>query len=75
MKRSSLASAEKAIPTATLLVVDDSPENLSLLDTLLRDSYRVLVAGSGERALRIVENEPPDLILLDVMMPDRKSVV
>ena len=69
MKRSSLASAEKAIPTATLLVVDDSPENLSLLDTLLRDSYRVLVAGSGERALRIVENEPPDLILLDVMMP------
>jgi putative two-component system response regulator len=56
---------------ATLLVVDDTPENLSVLSELLLPSYRVLVANSGPRALRLAQSEPrPDLILLDVMMPD-----
>jgi putative two-component system response regulator len=54
----------------TVLVVDDTPENLSLMNSLLKDSYRVKVATSGERALRIAwGEEPPDLILLDIMMP------
>jgi response regulator RpfG family c-di-GMP phosphodiesterase len=54
----------------TVLVVDDTPDNLSLMSSLLKDSYRVKVATSGERALKIAWSDPPpDLILLDVMMP------
>ena len=53
-----------------VLVVDDAAENLELMVGLLRDHYRVKVAKSGERALRLVESQPDiDLILLDVMMP------
>lgn len=55
----------------TLLVVDDTPDNLMLMSALLKGSYRVKVANGGEKALRIAQSErPPDLILLDIMMPD-----
>jgi len=55
---------------STVLVVDDTPNNLSLLSDLLREEYRVKVATNGEKALRIAEaQDAPDLILLDVMMP------
>lgn len=54
---------------ATILTVDDSAENLVLLSTVLRPSYRVLAATSGEAALRVAAAERPDVILLDVMMP------
>ena len=60
------AAAEKP----TVLVVDDTPENLSLMSRLLRTDYVVKVAPSGERALRIVSESPPDLVLLDIMMPE-----
>ena len=54
----------------TILVADDTPENIDLLSALLRQDYRVKVATSGEKALAIVNStEPPDLILLDIMMP------
>ncbi|MFZ4624308.1 MAG: response regulator [Rhodoferax sp.] len=54
-----------------VLVVDDQPENLAILGELLEPYYRVKVANSGERALRVAVSLPrPDLILLDVMMPD-----
>ncbi|MEO5345620.1 MAG: two-component system response regulator [Magnetococcus sp. YQC-9] len=54
----------------TVLVVDDTPDNLSLMSGLLKDFYKVKVANSGERAIRIAKSEsPPDLILLDIMMP------
>jgi len=54
----------------TVLVVDDTPENLELLAELLQPAYRVLVATSGRRALQLAATEPrPELILLDVMMP------
>jgi putative two-component system response regulator len=56
-------------PKATLLVVDDTPANLSLMHELLKDQYQVRIANSGEKALRIVRDGPPDLILLDIMMP------
>jgi putative two-component system response regulator len=54
----------------TVLVVDDTPANLSLLASLLRDKYRVLLANSGAKALELAHAERPALILLDVMMPE-----
>ncbi len=55
----------------TILIVDDTPENLSVLGELLQRSYRVRAANSGRRALQIAQSQPtPDLILLDVMMPE-----
>ncbi len=54
----------------TLLVVDDVPANLSMLvDAASAAGYRVLLAESGERALKLAAKTAPDLILLDVMMP------
>ena len=55
---------------ATLLIVDDAVENLTVLSELLRPQYRVLAATSGASGLRVASRQPrPDLILLDVMMP------
>jgi len=55
----------------TILVVDDSVENLQVLSALLRDKYKVKVAKNGAKALEILEADPSiDLILLDIMMPD-----
>lgn len=55
---------------ATILVVDDTLDNLTLMAGLLKDLYRVKVANSGEKALKYLENiAMPDLILLDIMMP------
>ena len=56
---------------ATILVVDDTPDNLTLMSSLLKDQYKVKAANNGEKALRIAQGEnPPDLILLDIMMPE-----
>ncbi len=59
---------ELALPT--VLVVDDTTDNLVLMAELLKGRYRVKVAPNGERALKIAQTEPaPDLVLLDIMMP------
>lgn len=58
------------IEKPTILVVDDTPSNLSLMMELLKGSYQVKLANGGERALKLAAMEPhPDLILLDIMMP------
>ncbi len=55
---------------STVLIVDDSPDNLTLMSGLLKDLYKLKVANNGEKALKIVQAEnKPDLILLDIMMP------
>jgi putative two-component system response regulator len=55
----------------TILLVDDVPDNITALASLLKDEYRTRAATSGERALAIATADPrPDLILLDVVMPD-----
>lgn len=55
----------------TILVVDDTADNLSLIVDLLKDKYRVRVANSGKKALSYLDtSEVPDLILLDIMMPE-----
>ena len=64
-------NASSAPHKAMILVVDDAPQNLALMDELLSDDYLVKVAPSGARCLRIARTTPmPDLILLDVMMPE-----
>lgn len=61
------ASAEKP----TILVVDDTPDNITLLTSLLGDLYKNKVATNGFKALKIAQTPPhPDLILLDIMMPE-----
>jgi putative two-component system response regulator len=53
-----------------VLIVDDTPGNLTVLGELLAPAYDVLVANSGERALAAAAADPhPDLVLLDIMMP------
>jgi DNA-binding response OmpR family regulator len=59
----------------TILVVDDSRENIDLLKTVLEyKDYSVLSASSGEEAVRIAGESLPDLVLMDVMMPGMDGV-
>jgi adenylate cyclase len=54
----------------TILIVDDTPANLSLLSDVLRSDYRTKAAVNGEKALKLAfSGTAPDLILLDIMMP------
>lgn len=54
----------------TILIVEDSPENIDVLAGILHKQYRLKIATNGEKALRIVaQGEAPDLILLDIQMP------
>lgn len=56
---------------ASILVVDDVPENIHELLEALKDEYRIQVACNGAKALEtILGAEPPDLVLLDVVMPE-----
>lgn len=58
------------IPPAKILLVDDTPANLTLLTEILEyEGYQILAAKDGQRALKIASHIIPDLILLDVMMP------
>ncbi|MBP5988090.1 MAG: two-component system response regulator [Azonexus sp.] len=54
----------------TILVIDDTPFNLTLMSAVLRKHYHVKEASSGQQALDMLQSAPrPDLILLDIMMP------
>jgi sigma-B regulation protein RsbU (phosphoserine phosphatase) len=59
-----------SIDKATILAVDDTPENLDVVKGILDNEYIVKAATSGPMALKIVEKQPPDLVLLDIMMPE-----
>jgi adenylate cyclase len=53
-----------------ILVVDDVPDNVEILQLRLESQgYQVIAAGDGEAALAIVRDKLPDLVLLDIMMP------
>ncbi|MBQ4523908.1 MAG: diguanylate cyclase [Lachnospiraceae bacterium] len=51
-----------------ILVVDDTPTNLSFVESVLKDKYKLALAKSGERAIKYLEKNQVDLILLDIMM-------
>ena len=53
----------------SLLIVDDTPENIDVLRGILSADYTIKIANNGPLALKIASAQPPDLILLDVMMP------
>src|SRR3954468_22403332 len=54
----------------TVLVVDDAPANIQVVNSILKDSYKIRIATNGTKALELVNVAPaPDLILLDIMMP------
>ncbi|MGQ7275933.1 ATP-binding response regulator [Marinobacter sp. V034] len=55
---------------ATILLVDDNPQNLKVLYETLKDrGYRLLIANEGDKALTLAERHHPEVILLDIMMP------
>ncbi len=57
------------VSRAQLLIVDDQPLNIRLLNQIFQADYDVFLATSGEDALALCETKLPDLILLDVVMP------
>ncbi|MBP2297292.1 response regulator [Azospirillum rugosum] len=62
--------ADTAASKPTVLVVDDTPDNLKMISALLKDAYRLKVANNGAKALEIAAGPAaPDLILLDIVMP------
>lgn len=57
-----------------ILVVDDSPTDLSLITSpLRREGFAVVTASDGEEALRKVQEERPDCVVLDVVMPKKNG--
>ena len=59
------------IAKPTILAVDDTPDNLTVISSILKELYTIKVATNGEMALKIATlGESPDMILLDIMMPD-----
>ena len=60
--------------TASILVVDDDPEIVTMLSTRLgKRGYKVTTAEDGNRAIELAKRERPDLVLLDVMMPGKSG--
>ena len=67
--------AKSQAQTPRVLIVDDKPYNLDLLDQELEVlDYQIDMASSGEEALAMVQERPPDLILLDIMMPGMDGI-
>ena len=65
------AIADMTDPPATILIVDDEPDNRELLEVILAwEGFVILTAGSGEDALATIARQPVDLVLLDIMMPE-----
>ena len=55
----------------TILIIDDNPTNIDVLNGILKDTYNITATTSGKQALKILEKRPEhDMILLDIMMPE-----
>ena len=70
VKSKKLQPSDALADSATILIVDDTPNNLQLLFSYLETAgFKVLLAEDGETAIQIARTQLPDLILLDVLMP------
>lgn len=58
----------------TILLIDDDMAYLRQLNSLLKDSYHVIMINSGKLALNYLKSHTPDLILLDYQMPDCNGI-
>jgi len=59
-----------SIDRQKILIIDDTPANITLLGMALQDQYEIQIATSGKKGLVLASEAPPDLVLLDIMMPD-----
>ena len=67
---SPMPNNESFLPQSTVLIVDDNPQNVELLQAFLESlPVRIITAADGVEALEKIEEQNPDLILLDIMMP------
>lgn len=57
-----------------ILVIDDEPDNRDLIEQILSDRFKIVMAVDGEEGLRIARSELPDLILLDITMPKMDGI-
>jgi CheY-like chemotaxis protein len=80
VERPAVAEADSALlrsgrPDHTVLIVDDDPDMVALLETSLRsEGVRVVTAGDGDRALALARSEHPCLVLLDRNLPGRDGL-
>lgn len=77
MKEVEQATKWAGTETVKILVVDDDPVLLRMVETFLKSAsgeYNVLTANSGEEALELAHRQVPDLILLDLMMPGMDGI-
>ena len=58
----------------SVLIVDDTTENIDVLEAILQEDYKIKAATRGKIALRIAEKSQPDIILLDIMMPEMDGI-
>ena len=57
---------------ATIIIVEDQPDNLNLLATLLTiKGHQVIGLANGDRLTEVVQTQAPDLVLLDIQLPGR----
>ncbi len=63
------APLDERLRQSTVLIVDDTPNNIEVMAGVLKDEYTIKVAISGKKALEIAAAVPVDIILLDIMMP------
>lgn len=58
-----------------ILIIDDAPENIDFLVGILKETYKLVAARTGEKALQLAQSENvPDLILLDIMLPEMDGI-
>jgi len=63
------------LSNSKILVVDDEPTNIFVLDGLLSaNNFNVITASNGKKALELIKTEKPDLVLLDIMMPEMSGI-
>lgn len=73
MSKEKRSSKQQTGKDATLLVVDDQPVNLQVMNAILSPLYEVLATTSGDKAIELCEKAKPDLILMDVIMPHKNG--